>query len=485
MAISIRKQIYLVIVLAAVLCVSVVVLSSTSTQAAIRGIHAFSELNSALSRFYTTTQRMDTVARDWMYTGSDEKYAEYTELMDEARQELQRIGDGTNQQLTWRMGRLGNMLDYYQKPIDGYIAGEIPMYQAYNQLVYRSKLIRNTATDFYGYLSEYLESNAEEVEAQWQQKWVIQLASLSVLLLAGLGISSIYGKSILRPIQTMMRNARRIQSGNFELQPIGRASSELTIMAETFAEMAKKVQQNINVLKKNAELEQALLRQERERLVMQNLITQAELRTLQAQINPHFLFNTLSMISKSAYLHQDETTSELIDRLAEFLRYALDKSNTTATLEEEIHSIHNYLFIQRQRFGDRLDFVIDVPDTMPLLHMPAIILQPLVENAIKHGIDAMTTEAVISLKVRQRQRQIMIQIEDNGVGMSAEVLEHLQSCLRLGLESSGNAHGAGIGLTNVYRRLQMYFGKEMQFTVESEEGCGTLITICLPVEEEL
>lgn len=117
--------------------------------------------------------------------------------------------------------------------------------------------------------------------------------------------------------------------------------------------------------------------------------------------------------------------------------------------------------------------------------MPAIILQPLVENAIKHGIDAMTTEAVISLKVRQRQRQIMIQIEDNGVGMSAEVLEHLQSCLRLGLESSGNAHGAGIGLTNVYRRLQMYFGKEMQFTVESEEGCGTLITICLPVEEEL
>lgn len=111
------------------------------------------------------------------------------------------------------------------------------------------------------------------------------------------------------------------------------------------------------------------------------------------------------------------------------------------------------------------------------------MLQPLVENAIKHGVGPLTEEAVISLKVRYRDGHARIQIEDNGVGMSAEQLEELQSCLKLGLGSSNGGNGTGIGLTNVYRRLRMYFGADLQFTIESEENCGTLITISLPVEE--
>ena len=253
---------------------------------------------------------------------------------------------------------------------------------------------------------------------------------------------------------------------------------------ETMEEMAQQVQRNMDVLKKNAELEQALHQEESQRLVMQNLITQAELRSLQSQINPHFLFNTLSMISKSAYLNHDTTTNELIDCLAEFLRYALEKSSTTATLEEEIHSIHNYLFIQKKRFGQRLDFEIDVPGEIPRLKMPAIILQPLVENAIKHGVDSMTNAAVVSLKVRKRDNTIRIQVEDNGVGMSAETLEKLQASLSLGLETSQGGQGTGIGLTNVYRRLKMYFGKEMHFNIESDEAAASWLPLICPMRRK-
>ena len=482
---SIRTQLYAFLALTAALCVSVVLLSVVSTQEVIQSTHTFFDCSSALSSFYATISEMDSAARDWVYSGSQEDYHAYVQADAAARGELDKIRATGDQALRWRIGLLENMLDYYRKPIRLFLSGMGSSYQTYSELLYRCNLIRDTATDYYTYLADFMQRHAGAIQARWQQKCAMQIGALLFLILVGIAISSFYSKSILRPIQALTENARRVQRGEFRLEPIGQASAELAVMADAFAEMASHVEENIGVMKKNAQLEQMVLRQESERLTMQNLVTQAELRTLQAQINPHFLFNTLSMISKSAYLSHDDTTSELIDRLAEFLRYALDKSNTTSTLQEEINSIENYLFIQKKRFSGRLDFVVDVAEDIPPLHMPAIVLQPLVENAIKHGVGPLTEAAVISLKVRLREGRVRIQIEDNGVGMSAEQLEELQSCLKLGLGSSNGGGGTGIGLTNVYRRLRMYFGAKLQFTIESEENCGTLITISLPVEEEL
>lgn len=481
---SIRKQLYIVLALTAFLCISVVLVSGLSTREVIQSARALFTSNSTLSDFYTTVEKMDASARDWVYSGEAEDYRSYQHLAQLARNDLEQISTSGDVQLAWRLSRLENMLDYYHKPLDEFRAGKRSAYETYNELAYRCRLIRNTTTKYYTYLAEYLQSNAETIQARWKSRWMMQLVTLSLFALAGIAVSGYYSKSILRPIQIMMENARRIQKGDFNLKPIGQASAELAVMANTFSEMAGQVEKNMDVLKENAQLEQMLLREESEHLAMQNLVTQAELRSLQAQINPHFLFNTLSMISKSAYLSQDTTTSELIDRLAGFLRYALDKSSTTSTLREEINSIENYLFIQKKRFSGRLDFLVDVAEQVPNLKMPAIVLQPLVENAIQHGIGPLAEEMVISLKVRNWDGRVRIQIEDNGIGMSAEQLETLQSCLKLGLESSSRISGTGIGLTNVYRRLKIYYGNDVQFNIESEENCGTLITISLPSEVE-
>lgn len=482
---SIRMQFYVFLTLTAVLCVSVVLLSLASTQEVIQSTNTFFDCNRSLSDFYTAINEMDISARNWVYSGSDADYESYLQAAKTARRELGQIRSNGDRQLIWRIGLLENMMVYYEKPIHAYLAGQQNTYQTYSELLYRCSLICDTATDYHNYLADFMQEHAGATQARWRQKCVMQIAALLVLILVGMTISNFYSKSILRPIQVLTENARRVQRGDFHLEPIGQASAELAVMADAFAEMASHVEENIDVVKKNSQLEQMVLRQESERLTMQNLVTQAELRTLQAQINPHFLFNTLSMISKSAYLSHDNTTSELIDRLAEFLRYALDKSNTTSTLQEEINSIQNYLFIQKKRFSGRLDFVVDIADDIPPLQMPAIVLQPLVENAIKHGVGPLMEEAIISLKVRFREGRIRIQIEDNGVGMSAEQVEELQSRLKLGLGSSNGGDRAGIGLTNVYHRLKMYFGAELQFTIESEENCGTLITISLPVEESV
>lgn len=482
---SIRTQIRIFLTLTSALCVIAVLTSATTTQEALRGTHTMFDCNSALTEFYTIVDKADVYAREWVYSENDEDLERYEDNMAQARERLAWMERQVDPQFAWRLGRLENMLDYFKTPLEDFRNEKaLSGYETYQRLRYRGTLIRNTSATYHDYLAKYMQQAADSVQARWQQKWMMQLAALSLLVLIGILLNSFYSKSVMQPIQTMVGNANRVQNGEFTLKPIGRAPAELRVMSDAFAEMASRVSANMEILKENARLEQMLLRRESERLAMEHLVTQAELRSLQAQINPHFLFNTLSMISKSAYLSDDIATSEMIDRLAKFLRYALDKSNTTTTLREELASIENYLFIQEKRFSGRLDFMLDVPQDIPNIKMPAIVLQPLVENAIKHGIGDMTEEAVISLKVRLRENRVRILIEDNGNGMSPERLEELQSCLRLGLDSSSGSQGSGIGLTNVYRRLKMYFGNAMQFSIESEENCGTVIAISLPVEEE-
>lgn len=485
---SIRTQLITVLCLSILFCVSIVLVSTISTQDVLRGTQTFFGCNRALTDFYSNVAEMDSVARDWLYSNRDEEYQQYLRLVDAAREDLSRIQSTGDAELIWRTELLSNMLQHYQDGLDKFQPDSTSIthtYEIYNDLSYRCRLIRGTATSYYVYLADYLQSRSDNAQALWNHRRIIQIVLLSILLLDIIFVSIFCSRSILRPIRIMEQNAHRIKSGDFRLEPVSKASSELAAMSDALSEMAVQVEKNIHIMQENARLEQQLLREESERLSMQNLVTQAELRSLQAQINPHFLFNTLSMISKSAYLSNDTMTSELIDRLAEFLRYALDKSSTTSTLREEITSMENYLFIQKCRFAGRLDFIVDIPQDIPNLKMPAIILQPLVENAIKHGITALSDETTISLKIRQRNHHIRIQIEDNGVGMSAERLEELQTCLKLGLESSSGRPGSSIGLTNVYRRLMIYFGADMQFTIESEEGCGTLITISLPEEVTL
>lgn len=479
---SIRTQLYTILALTTGLCILVVLLAGTSTHEAVQGVDMLITCNSSLSDFYVTVDKMDILAKEWIYDQSEEGYASYLEQVKIAREELSTIGLYTNEYVAWRFQRLEYMLDYYQEPLDDLLAGRISAYETYNLLYYRSNLIRNTAPAYYTHLAEYLQDNADTIMFRWTQRMTGQLVALVLLLFSGLTISGTYGKLILHPIQVLMKNAKRIQQGNFVLDPVGEACSELSVMANTFEEMAGYVERNMDVLKENAHLAQMLLKEERERLAMKNLVTQAELRSLQAQINPHFLFNTLSMISQSAYLSEDIVTSELIDRLSDFLRYALDKSNTTSTLKEEVHSIDNYMFIQKKRFGDRLDFILDIPDYIPDLSMPAIVLQPLVENAVKHGIATLTEDAVISLKIRLRENRVRIQIEDNGAGMPAEQLEKLLSTLSISSEGS-EENQSSIGLMNVYRRMKLFFGTDFRFSIESEENCGTIVSISLPTEE--
>jgi two-component system LytT family sensor kinase len=197
----------------------------------------------------------------------------------------------------------------------------------------------------------------------------------------------------------------------------------------------------------------------------------ARMEALQNQINPHFLFNTLNSVSSLVRFDPD-TAREMIIKLANILRRLLNSSEAFVPLREEVEFIDNYLDIEVVRFGrDKLQVLKELaPESLDVM-VPSMLLQPLVENSIKHGLSSKIEGGSIHLRSRLSDSQLIIEVEDDGVGMGAVNL----------LERPAGLGGTGIGMANVAERLKVLYGDTAQMTVDSHEGKGTLIRLRLPV----
>src|SRR5579872_1860034 len=201
----------------------------------------------------------------------------------------------------------------------------------------------------------------------------------------------------------------------------------------------------------------------------QRLVLQARMEALQNQINPHFLFNTLNSIS-SLVRFDPETAREVISKLATILRRLLNSTDSFVPLREEVEFIDNYLDIEVVRFGDKLRVVKELaPESLDVM-VPAMLLQPLVENSIKHGLASKVEGGSIYLRSRLSDSRLVIEVEDDGVGMGASQALETAHSLR-----------SGIGMANVSERLEVLYGDAAQLTIDSGEGKGTLVRIRLPL----
>jgi two-component system LytT family sensor kinase len=204
----------------------------------------------------------------------------------------------------------------------------------------------------------------------------------------------------------------------------------------------------------------------------ERLLLHARMEALQNQINPHFLFNTLNSIS-SLVRFDPETAREVIFKLATILRRLLNSSEAFAPLREEFEFIDNYLDIEVLRFGrDKLRVVKELDAASLDVMVPCMILQPLVENSIKHGLASKVEGGSIYLRSRLSDSKLVIEVEDDGVGMGARPLV-----------GSGNWRGMGIGMANISERLHVLYGDTARMTIDSQEGKGTLVRIRLPLVE--
>jgi two-component system LytT family sensor kinase len=204
---------------------------------------------------------------------------------------------------------------------------------------------------------------------------------------------------------------------------------------------------------------------------MKNLIRLAEIKTLQAQINPHFLFNAMNAISTLAMLEGAEKTHKSIQIMSKILRYAMQGLEEFVPLEHELEHIRNYMYIQELRFGRKIKSFINIPDKLNSLLVPAMLLQPIVENSVRHGLEPKKGQGRITITASYENEDILICISDDGVGMEPEELNNL-------LNTGNNKEK--IGVMNVHKRLRHYYGESYGLEVESVRGQGTKVFIRLP-----
>lgn len=293
------------------------------------------------------------------------------------------------------------------------------------------------------------------------------------------------GQVFLQPPEERTLNKARQRARRFGIEEKEYVESflEIEVVPEkrvvAAAEMLHIVSSYIVEMGASHLMQAKLLAEERRRIELENALRDLELKALQSQVNPHFLFNTLNTAARLAYLENASRTSEIVYSLASLLRYSLRNIDKLVSLKEEITHIKHYLYIQEVRYKGRIRAVIEIPEHLGDVLLPVMSLQPLVENAIVHGLEKKVEGGEVRIMAYEAGDLVKVEIADNGVGIKREVLE------RLGQSGpTGTGHTTGLGLLNVDLRLKRYFGSSYGLQLESEPGRGTKVTLVFPKKVE-
>lgn len=256
-------------------------------------------------------------------------------------------------------------------------------------------------------------------------------------------------------------------------EQIENASEMLYIMANYIVEksMRSHVQSELN--EKNERLIQFM----QQRMELEKNLKESELKLLQSQVNPHFLFNVLNTIHSLAMIEDAPSTSNMVINLSEMLRYTIkNKMYHLVTLEEEMEYTQKYIAIQKARIGDMIRFHIDIPEKLYGVKLPFMVLQPLVSNAINHGIFGFRDDGEIKIWAERDGKDCLLCISDNGIGISEQSFKKIQQ----GENCTDMSSSTGIGISNTNKRLIHIFGDQYGLDIMSQAGIGTKVTIRLP-----
>ena len=222
------------------------------------------------------------------------------------------------------------------------------------------------------------------------------------------------------------------------------------------------------------DIQMKVVEEQKARLELERTLRLTELKSLQAQVNPHFLFNSLNTIARLARIEGAPKTEEAAFVLSDFLRHSLRKSGKLVTVREEVEHIKNYLKIQKLRFSDRIQSEINIDEEIMDMLVPVMTLQPLVENAFLHGLSNVLSDGVVTVEGHYEAGQMMVAVIDNGCGMEKEKIDEIMD----EINSNVNIDKLnGIGISNIYKQMNFYFGAAFRFEIVSQVGHGTKIVL--------
>ncbi len=309
----------------------------------------------------------------------------------------------------------------------------------------------------------------------------MEIITVSILILVGIiNVSMLFfiTRGMTQPLKNLSEAALQVADGKFDVTiDTDIDGDEIGVVAGAFDKMVGSIQEYIEELKDSMLRESELKEHE---LVMESRMKEVQLRSLQAQINPHFLFNTLNAGAQLAMMEEADKTTEFIENMADFFRYNIKKINLDASIAEEIEMVDKYIYILNVRFTGEINFEKDIDEEVLSVRVPSMILQPLIENSVNYGIRDIDWEGKIRLRVYQSEGEVCLEVSDNGVGIEQDIIDKILSGTYENEKTGSSSNGIGLG--NVIERLQIFTGSDKVLSIESEgKNKGSTFTIHIPM----
>lgn len=479
-----KRQIFLYSIIMIIVLISVLIFHIEINRRLTNHYKQSYTLYQVLGNFYDNTNLAHEKMKNYLYTTSEQELNQYNQYIAKANANLNEIKSyEIITDVEWRFELLSNMLESYSEQSYKVIAFRIEENEnygnEYNKLLDINNAIIRTSENYYKLMTVKFENTLIYMD---KEKKYIDLISIGILGFYIIGIliyTWIIQRSFTNPIDQLVNNLDDIKAGIFDFHNILTKSKEMEVLCIALQDLSDNIYKNLENEKEKAQLKTELLIKENENLKKDEMLISTELKMLQSQMNPHFVFNSMNMIYQQSILDQAETTVEMIEKMTECMRYTMNQKSRTSTLEMELNFVKNYIYIQNKRFEGRIQCELQVEKDLPNLRIPAMIIEPLIDNSMKYGLANVESGGLITIHVYKKEQTIKIHISDNGKGMASEDLEIL---IMNKFRKSNKEEG--LGLYNISRRLYMYFGDKAIISLNSFEDCGFETIITLPIEEE-
>ena len=284
------------------------------------------------------------------------------------------------------------------------------------------------------------------------------------MILAG-GVFVYIPRRVSNPLAELSEAMDKFDGHEFTPSPVGNTTQEIGSLQESFNHMAVEISSLMEIIKEREQQKRKL-----------------EVNFLRAQINPHFLYNTLFSIRCAVEVGKNSQAAQMLGAFIDLLRSTLAVKDNTVPLQDELETTRKYLVVQKLRYGEKVNYEVEMERGTEHCMVPPLILQPLVENSIFHGLEAKSEGGTVIIESALQGENLLLTITDDGAGMDSETLERARENCRKNV--AGNAHS--VGMANVHNRIRLNYGERYGLTLESVKGIGTTITLLIPafIQEE-
>lgn len=439
--------------------------------------------NVTLNELSNELEQVQTSMREYLDTKSSEALDSYYRNEQDYRKLTELLNDTVSDNALLIMEKnIKSLSDDYMSIVDNTIVAkrgrDVEKYKAlYNEAEEKCQVIN---TFIYSLNNEQFQSNNRNYQIMLDSLHILEV--VNSIALFGTGFVAIFfvimlTTNLTRPLRNLSEAANEVAQGNFEIEvPETENADEVGVLSRTFNQMIHSIQRYIEQIRENMVKESAM--KERE-LMMEGHLKDAQLKYLQAQINPHFLFNTLNAGAQLAMMEDADRTCSFIQNMADFFRYNIKKIDEDTTIGEELRLVDSYIYILNVRFSGEIHYQKQIDDSLNDIAVPSMILQPIVENAVNYGIRGIDHEGIIEVSVYREEDSVFISVWDNGNGMTQERIDEVLTGMIHQEEELTNSNGIGLG--NVIKRLNLYFGISDVMQIKSDgPGFGTEVIMEIP-----